>query len=218
MDGAAFVAQLKAEIETLLSKLNEEPLIPPGSNLLATLPALLKIALKNEMEAAEVAAGWVPTTPELDAKLALARHAGDEARHYQLLEEKIRALGIPLDGFDPLTPPSPVLEYLRTLPTTVERIAAALVTREAMGGRRNAQFLKYLEAVGQAEIARLYRDVINPDEELHHQSGCEVLARLATTPETQDAARRASRKLLEIGDRARDALLAKTGAPVVPGC
>jgi 1,2-phenylacetyl-CoA epoxidase catalytic subunit len=218
MDGAAFVAQLKAENERLLSKLNEEPLIPPGSNPLATLPALLKIALKNEMEAAEVAAAWVPTTPELDAKLALARHAGDEARHYQLLEEQVRALGIPLDGFDPLTPPSPVLEYLRTLPTTVERVAAALVTREAMGGRRNAQFLKYLEAVGQTDIARLYRDVINPDEELHHQSGCEVLARLASTPEAQEAARRASRKLLEIGDRARDALLAKTGAPVVPGC
>lgn len=219
MDGRAFVHELIAENEKLLSKLNAEPLISAGSgSATAALAALLKIALKNEMEAAEIAAAWVPSTPELDAKLALARHAGDEARHYELLEAQVRALGISLEDFHPLDPPSPVLEYLRTLPTTVERIAAALVTREAMGGRRNAQFLRFLEAVGQKEIAQLYRDVINPDEEIHHQSGCAVLARLATTPEAQQAARRASAKVLEIGDRVRDALLAKTGAPVVPGC
>ena len=218
MDGRAFVAQLIAENEKLLAKLNEEPLAASAAGATAQLAALLKIALKNEMEAAEIAASWVSTTPELDAKLALARHAGDEARHYELLAEQTVALGISLDGFDPLHLPSPVLEYLRTLETTVERIAAALVTREAMGGRRNAQFLKFLEAVGQKELARLYREVVNPDEERHHRAGCEVLARLATTPETQQAARRAAAKLLEIGDRVRDTLLTRTGALVIPGC
>ena len=218
MDGRAFVAQLIAENERLLAKLNEEPLAASAAGATAQLAALLKIALKNEMEAAEIAASWVSTTSELDAKLALARHAGDEARHYELLTERAVALGISLDSFDPLHLPSPVLEYLRTLETTAERIAAALVTREAMGGRRNAQFLKFLEAVGQKELARLYREVINPDEERHHRAGCEVLARLATTPETQQAARRAAAKLLEIGDRVRDTLLTRTGAPVIPGC
>jgi hypothetical protein len=97
------------------------------------------------------------------------------------------------------------------------RIAAALVTREAMGARRNAQFLKFLEGVGQEGIAQLYRDVINPDEERHHQAGCSLLARLAATPEAQQQARRAAQLLLETGDRVRDVLLQK-GAPVVPGC
>lgn len=218
MDGSAFVEKLKAENERLLGKLDADPVaVAPGGSS-AMLAALLKIALKNEMEAAEIAAAWVPSTPELEAKLALARHAGDEARHYELLEDKVRALGISLEGYNPLDPPSPVLEYLRTLTGTVERIAAALVAREAMGGRRNAQFLKFLDAVGQRDIAQLYREVINPDEERHHQAGCTVLARLATTPEAQEAARRAASRLLEIGDRVRDALLAKTGAPVVPGC
>jgi hypothetical protein len=217
MDGKEFVAKLKMESEVMLGKIDAPPKVAGVSDS-GTLAALMKIALKNEIEAAEVAAEWVPTTPELDAKLALARHAGDEARHYQLVEERVRAMGIALDGFRPLDPPSPVLSYLRTLTTTAERIAAALVAREAMGGRRNAQFLTFLEAEGQHELAALYRDVINPDEERHHLSGCAVLARLATTPQAQEAARRAALGLLEIGDRVRSTVLQQTGASVVPGC
>ncbi len=218
MDGKAFVERLKAENEKLLSKLDSAPTIAAPGSATAILAALLKMALKNEIEAAEIAAEWVATTPELEAKLALAWHAGDEARHYQLLAEQARALGVSLEGYDPLVPPSPVLAYLRTLRTTVERIAAALVAREAMGGRRNAQFLRFLEAGGQKEIARLYREVINPDEERHHQAGCAVLAALAITPEVQESARRAATRLLQIGDQARTAAMEKTGAPAVPGC
>jgi len=216
VDGRAFVERLKTENEELLRKLDQEAVADQQAG--ATLGALLRIALKNEIEAAEIAAAWVPDTPELEAKLVFAQHAGDEARHFRLLESHVRALGIPLDDFRPLDPPSPVLDCLRALRTTVERVAAALVAREAMGARRNAQFLRWLEAVGRKEIAQLYRDVINPDEERHHQAGCELLARLATTPEAQESARRAARRLLEIGDRARETLLAKTGATVVPGC
>jgi hypothetical protein len=217
MDGNEFVNQLKAENEAILAKIDEPPVssgIPKGE----LLAALVKMALKNEIEAAEIAAEWVSTTQELPAKLALARHAGDEARHYQLIEEKARAMGISLDGFRPLEPPSPVLNYLRKLTTTPERIAAALVAREAMGGRRNVQFLAFLDRIGQRELAALYRDVINPDEDRHHRSGCAVLAELANAPEAQQAARRAALGLLETGDRVRSNALASTGAPVIPGC
>ena len=217
MNGAEFVAKLKTENESILAKIDEPPLSwgVPKSEVVAVL---IKMALKNEMEATEIAAEWVSTTPELNAKLALARHAGDEARHYQLIEEKARAKGVALEGFRPLDPPSPVLNYLRTLTTTPERIAAALVAREAMGGRRNVQFLAFLDRAGLGELAALYRDVINPDEERHHLSGCAVLAELATTPETQQAARRAALGLLETGDRVRANALQNTGAPVIPGC
>lgn len=217
MDGNEFVNKLKAENEAILAKIDEPPIssgIPKGE----LLAALVKMALKNEIEAAEIAAEWVSTTQELPAKLALARHAGDEARHYQLIEEKARAMGISLDGFRPLEPPSPVLNYLRKLTTTPERIAAALVAREAMGGRRNVQFLGFLDRIGQRELAALYRDVINPDEDRHHRSGCAVLAELANAPEAQQAARRAALGLLETGDRVRSNALASTGAPVIPGC
>jgi 1,2-phenylacetyl-CoA epoxidase catalytic subunit len=227
VDGNEFVNKLKAENEAILAKIDEPPLSSgvtnggissggiPNGEMLATL---IKMALKNEIEAAEIAAEWVSTTPELHAKLALARHAGDEARHYQLIDEKARALGISLDGFRPLDPPSPVLKYLRTLTSTPERIAAALVAREAMGGRRNVQFLAFLDRIGQRDLAALYRDVINPDEDLHHRSGCAVLAELASGPEAQQAARRAALGLLETGDRVRSNALQTTGAPVIPGC
>jgi 1,2-phenylacetyl-CoA epoxidase catalytic subunit len=222
VDGNEFVNKLKAESEAILAKIDEPPLSSgisnggiPNGELLATL---IKMALKNEIEAAEIAAEWVSTTPELHAKLALARHAGDEARHYQLIEEKARALGISLDGFRPLDPPSPVLKYLRTLTSTPERIAAALVAREAMGGRRNVQFLAFLDRIRQRDLAALYRDVINPDEDLHHRAGCAVLAELASAPEAQQAARRAALGLLETGDRVRSNALQTTGAPVIPGC
>jgi 1,2-phenylacetyl-CoA epoxidase catalytic subunit len=214
MDANSFISQLKSENERYLSKLSD----PPAASGAADLAPLLKIALKNEMEAAEIAAEWIATTPELDAKLALALHAGDEARHYQVVAQHVRALGISLENFNPLEPPSPVLTYLRTLATTPERIAAALVAREAMGGRRNTQFLAFLESAGQHELAKLYRDVINPDEERHHLAGCELLARLAVTGEAQAAARLAAQRLLEIGDEVRTTTMAKTGVPVVPGC
>lgn len=213
MNGAAFVEQLKAESEIILSKLDAEPAGSAGD-----LSALLKMALKNEAEAFAIAAEWVASTPELPAKLALARHAGDEARHYQLLEDAAGALGVSLAGFHLLEPPSPVLEYLRTLTTTEERVAAALVAREAMGGRRNAQFLKLLERMGQKDLAALYRDVINPDEDQHHRAGCRLLAELAKAPEAQERARRAAARLLEIGDRVRSTVMEKTGAACVPGC
>jgi hypothetical protein len=216
VDGNQFVKQLKEESEAI-AKIDEPP-ISSSMPIAELLPMLIKMALKNEMEATEIAAQWVSTTPELSAKLALARHAGDEARHYQLIEEKARAIGISLDGFRPLDPPSPVLTYLRTLKTTPERIAAALVAREAMGGRRNVQFLAFLDRIGQHELAALYRDIINPDEERHHRSGCALLAGLADTREAQETARRAAIGLLETGDRVRSQALQNTGAPVIPGC
>jgi hypothetical protein len=217
VNGNEFVAKLKAENEAILAKIDEPP-ISSGVAKGELLAMLVKMALKNEIEAAEIAAEWVSTTPELHAKLALARHAGDEARHYELIEEKARAMGISLDGFRPLDPPSPVLNYLRTLTTTPERIAAALVAREAMGGRRNVQFMAFLDRIGQRDLATLYRDVINPDEDRHHLSGCAVLAELANAPEAQQAARRAALGLLETGDRVRTNALQTTGAPVIPGC
>lgn len=131
---------------------------------------------------------------------------------------RLERLGISLQGYDPLYPPSPVLTYLRTLETAVERIAAALVAREARGGRRNAQFLKFLEGIGQEHPAQLYREVLNPDEESHQQAGCRLLRTLAVTPQAQESARRAARRLLEIGDEVRSLTMEKTGAPVVPGC
>ena len=36
------------------------------------------MALKSELEASELAALWMPTTPEVEVKIALARQAGGD--------------------------------------------------------------------------------------------------------------------------------------------
>src|SRR6266436_3568377 len=61
----------------------------------------LKIALKNELEASELAAVWMPSTPEIDVKLALARQAGDEAKHYRLIEKHLQNMGASVSDFNP---------------------------------------------------------------------------------------------------------------------
>src|SRR5258706_14922151 len=61
----------------------------------------LKMALKNELEASEIAAVWIPTTPEVEVKLALARQVGDEAKHYKLIEDHLRKMGTHLSTFNP---------------------------------------------------------------------------------------------------------------------
>jgi hypothetical protein len=75
---------------------------------------LLRVALKNELEASELAAIWMTTTSELDVKLALARQTGDEARHYRLIADRLKALGVDADRIDPRDGGySPLFEYLR---------------------------------------------------------------------------------------------------------
>src|SRR5574341_674535 len=63
---------------------------------------LLRGALRNEMEASEIAALWVSSTSEIEVKLAFARQAGDEAKHYMLIAEQLSELGFDTRGFWPL--------------------------------------------------------------------------------------------------------------------
>jgi hypothetical protein len=78
MDAMPFVLELEAfKAERLL------PIVGPGRTSLADgapgdATKLLQIALANEISVSELAATWVPTTAEIDVKLALARQAGDE--------------------------------------------------------------------------------------------------------------------------------------------
>ena len=94
-----FVAGLASDNAARLAALADKSAAgTPGEQL--TVPALLKLALRNEYEAADLAALWMTDTPELDAKLALARQCGDEAKHYRFIEERLRALGVDLAGFE----------------------------------------------------------------------------------------------------------------------
>jgi 1,2-phenylacetyl-CoA epoxidase catalytic subunit len=179
----------------------------------------LKLALQNELEASELAALWMPTTPELDVKLGLARQAGDEAHHYRLIEEHMDELGADLSGFDPAAGGrSPMFELLEQFESTVERVAAAQFTRESLALMKNEQFIAFCESVGAGSTARFYRERIQPDERWHVDLGRRTLERYALTPEAQDRAMEASRKVLDLARKIQTKQVHEMGVSHAPGC
>ena len=79
MHAIAFVQELDAyKVERLA------PIVGAGqTSLLGGAPGdatkMLQVALANEISVSELAAAWMPNTPEVDVKIAFARQAGDEA-------------------------------------------------------------------------------------------------------------------------------------------
>jgi uncharacterized ferritin-like protein (DUF455 family) len=219
MTAEEFVAVLDAENRTLLDRLAPDATLAPEVQGDLTVVNLLKVALKNEVEATEIAARWLVSTDDLDVKLAFARQVGDESRHYRLIGDRLRALGVDPAGINPLAKGyGPLFNYLDTLTTTVSRVAAGQFTREAIAVVKNRQFIEFCDRAGDRDTATLYRDVIEPDERYHHELGRRLLLRLATTPEAQAAARAAARRTLELADELSRTALATAGIHHAPGC
>jgi uncharacterized ferritin-like protein (DUF455 family) len=214
----SFLAELDAQNRAALDRIAGKSCAGEVDPAL-TVTKLLMLALKNEIEATECAAAWIATTKEIDVKLALARQAGDEAKHYRLIQKRLADLGVDTTAHDPLAlGRSPLLAWLLSLEETVARVAAGQFTREALALVRNAEFARFCRARGDEETARLYDDVIQPDERHHHELGRALLARLATTDEAQLAARAASAKVLEMAEELQELARLKMGISRAPGC
>jgi uncharacterized ferritin-like protein (DUF455 family) len=219
MTAQEFVRQLDGDNQRRLSLLAPADTLKPEVEGDLNVLNLLKVALRNELEATEIAARWLVTTDDVDVKLALARQVGDEAKHYRMIADRLRALGFDARTFDPLAKGyGPLFQYLDTLTTTVERVAAGQFTREAIAVVKNRQFIEFCERAGDRETAAMYRDVIEPDERYHHELGRTLLLRLATAQDAQEAATRAARKTLELADELQKKALATTGIHHAPGC
>ena len=217
MNSKEFVAQLVEEMDRLFARLGETETLESEADGEVDVVTLLRLALKSELEASELAGFWMPTTPEVDAKMALAQQCGDEMKHYGMISQRLAALGEDLTGFDPLAEGhSPLYQYLRGLRTTVERIAAGPFASEAIAQVRNAQFVNFCRAVGDHQTARLYADVIQPEEAHHHDLGREILEKYATTPELQELAASAVRNTLAIADELRNLAAKTTGVHNIP--
>ena len=214
-----FVAGLDAENQRLLSRLAPDDTLRPEVEGPLNVVNLLKVALKNEIEATEIAGRWLVTTDDVHVKLAFARQVGDEAKHYRMIADRLRALGFDAGAFEPLAKGyGPLFQYLTTLTTTVERVAAGQFTREAIAVVKNRQFIEFCEHAGDRETATMYRDVIEPDERYHHELGRTLLLRLAGTPEAQAAATAAARRTLEVAEELQRAALTTAGIHHAPGC
>jgi hypothetical protein len=214
----AFVAELDfANTQALARIAAASSAGEPGEAV--TVPKLLMLALKNELEATECAAAWIPTTTEVGVKLALARQAGDEAKHYRLIQARLAELGVDTAAHDPLAAGrSPLLSWLLSLEGTVARVAAGQFTREALAVVRNAEFVKFCRASGDDATARLYEETIQPDETHHHALGRRLLLELAITEEAQRDARAASEKVLAMAEELQEIARLKMGISRAPGC
>ena len=219
MTSAEFVAQLDEANQAVLRRLEPEATLKPEVSGTLNVTNLLKVALKNEIEATEIAARWLVVTTDVEVKMAFARQAGDEAKHYRMIAERLGELGFDARSFDPLAQGfGPLFKYLDSLPTTVERVAAGQFTREAVAVVKNRQFIEFCDRAGDRLTATLYREIIEPDERFHHQLGRSLLLKLATTPETQEAARRASARTLALAEELQGAALRTAGIHHAPGC
>ena len=219
MTAAEFVVQLDEANQTILRRLEPEATLKPEVSGALTVPNLLRVALKNEIEATEIAARWLVTTSDVEVKMAFARQAGDEAKHYRMIADRLAEMGQGVGTVDPLAQGwGPLFKYLDGLATTVERVAAGQFTREAIAVVKNRQFIEFCDRAGDRLTATLYRDIIEPDERFHHQLGRTLLLRLATTPEAQEAARRASARTLALAEELQGAALRTAGIHHAPGC
>jgi hypothetical protein len=212
MDSKSFVQELEATNRAALGEF-----APAAEDSTIELPKLLNIALANEISVSDLAAVWMPSTAEADVKITLAQQVGDEADHFRLVEGRLNALGVSTAEF---LPPAinPLFAYLRTLETTVERIAAGPFTLESIAYQVNEQFMKYCESLGEQETVRLYQKRIQPDELHHHRLGAALLEKYATTPELQQRARDTAAKTLQIARQVRLLTAQKIGTACFPGC
>ncbi|HMJ53265.1 MAG TPA: ferritin-like domain-containing protein [Polyangiaceae bacterium] len=217
MDTTAYVQELDAfKDERLL------PIVGAGQTSLVggaigDAKRMLQIALGNEISVSELAAAWMPTTPELDVKLAFARQAGDEAGHFQLVADRLDGLGFDIAGFRP-PGANPLFDYLRSLSTTVERIAAGLFTLESIAYAVNENFMAFCDRRGDHETVRIYREYIQPDEQRHQQLGRRLLAKYASESASQERAKSVVARVLEIATAARAQAAEKMGTACFPGC
>jgi uncharacterized ferritin-like protein (DUF455 family) len=219
MDAAGFIAQLASENESILKRLAPAQALGVEARGDLSPRNLLRIALKNELEASEIAALWMPSARGAELKLALARQAGDEARHYRLIVERLHDLGDDLEGFDPLAQGySPLFKFLSTLENDVERVAAGQFTREAIALVKNVQFIELCERAGDVATSLLYRGVIQPDEQHHHQLGRHFLARLAVDEKSQQMARAAHAHTLTLAEELQTLAFQRAGVHHAPGC
>jgi len=216
---ADFVEEMNAALWQVLS-VRDVALARLGDGVKqADMNVLLQGALRNEMEAAEIAARWMPGTPEIEAKLAFAQQSGDEAKHYGLIQRRLVELGANLEGFSPYADGhTKLFRYLEGLTTTVERVAAAQFTREAIGYKYNQLFIAFCEAAGDRKTAEMYRLLIQPDEMRHHEWGKRLLAELARAPEEREAANQAMLTVLDLAEEGRSLAAGRLLVEALPGC
>ncbi len=217
VDSKTFVDGLVDEMQQLFAQLGDQEALESESQGQVEVVTLLKLALQSELEASDIAAYWLPTTPEIEAKTILAEQCADEIKHYNLIAARLEEMGEDISNFDPVAEGySPLFQYLRGLRSTIERIAAGPFACEAVAEVRNAQFIEFCHSVGDTKTAKLYEDIVHPEEIHHYRAGRRFLEKYATTPEIQAKVVNAMRSSLAIADELQSLTAKATGLHAIP--
>lgn len=148
----------------------------------------------NEYMGTIVLARLVEKIDNPKIKLMVARQVGDEAKHAQVCEKRVRQMGGRVEDYEPLPEQLRLYEELDNFEYTEEFLAGMQFTTEHEGVQRNEQALDRFDR----QTAEMFGDAINPDEHFHVQIGWVGLRMLATTPEAQERARAAARQQREL--------------------
>ncbi|MCH2205340.1 MAG: ferritin-like domain-containing protein [Lentisphaerales bacterium] len=188
---------------------NPEAKVPP-------MPMLLQIALKNEWETALLTSHWVTDEKDADLRIELSRLAGDEAKHFQLIEKRLNELGAEKNTAA-LDEKSPLFDFLMRQNDTFDRVVSGPYTREALAVTRNVVFLEHCKSVDDFETIALYDEIQN-DEGFHHRVGRKYLERLITCDADFDRARDKMYETLQVVDDIQEMIVMNKGVCRIPGC
>jgi hypothetical protein len=188
-DPAEVVAEQQRIIRDFCARLDRN--LPCYSYVPLTTDAqrvlIMQSRLYNELRAGEVFGAWLATTPELDVKQFLAEACHEEFQHAALLQHRIQGMGVEPLAYGP--PPAQVALFhtMRSLETTVERLAAFQLAGE---GVATHLIKRALESDAVPEwIKAPYRRILE-DEDEHGSGPASFLVSYAVTAEAQRLVRR----------------------------
>ena len=190
MTSKEFVQELRDKVSAFCATLDERPpaysYVPLKTD--EERVRVMKSRLWNELRAADLFGGWLKTTPEIEVKTMMARSAAEEMVHAGLLSARIRELGADPFDYRPLPAQMSMFNAMEGLRDSCQRLAGF-----SMGGEGVANYLieKCLAAPSVPDWIKAPYKRILADEEGHGSGPEEILERYATTPECQDATRRA---------------------------
>ena len=190
MSNEPFLQELEASIAAFCRAFDSSPpaysYIPLKSD--EERVRIMKSRFFNEFRAAELYGSWLKTTPELEVKAHMAESAHEEMSHAQLLVARIRELDHDPFDYKPLPAQMAMFNAMEGLSDTCQRIAGF-----SWAGESAAAYLirMSLAAPSVPEWIKAPYRRISSDEEEHGSAPRRFLETYATTPERQDAARRA---------------------------
>jgi len=195
--------------EQIRGEKNPNAKVPP-------MPALLQAALKNEWETALLTSIWVTDEEDADLRIDLARLAGDEAKHFHLIEKRLNELGA-VKNEVPLNEKSPLFQYLIKQTSTFDRVVSGPYTREALAVTRNIVFLEHCKSINDFETIQIYDEIQN-DEGFHHRVGKKYLSKLVKNDEDFEKAKSKIEETLQVVDDIQEMIVMNKGICRIPGC